>query len=270
MQLTSIDQIASDYRNIYIQPHFDDATLSCGGTIALQAATGTGKRPLIITVFGGVPQEDSRLSGFASQVQQQTGLGPNGAEAVRARRAEDAAAAEQLGADTLWLDYLDALYRGTPPLYQSEDSLFGEVNAGDLSLDEELAALLMNIHERAPLAVIYAPLGIGHHVDHQLCCSAADRLAQRNLNVKFYEDFPYVTQSGALEERQRELSLAMEPELVEVSGMMHAKEDAVLQYTSQVPRLFGSEEQMRQALRGYSSSLRRTYPGIMIERYWHW
>lgn len=268
MQLTSLDQITPQYRNIYIQPHFDDAALSCGGAIALQAATGA--RPLIITVFGGAPAQGTQISPFARQVQQQTGLGLDATEAVRARRAEDAAAAELLHADTLWLDYPDAIYRGSPAIYASEDAIFGDVNANDLSLDEELAALLNNIHERSPMAVIYAPLGIGHHVDHQLCCSAADRLAQRKLNVKFYEDFPYITNSGALEGRKRELSFAMEPELVEISGMIQTKEDAVSQYKSQTPRLFGSEERMRQALRGYSSSLRRAYPGVMIERYWHW
>lgn len=268
MQLTSLDQINAQYRQIYLQPHFDDAALSCGGAIALQAATGN--RVLIVTVFGGVPPAGFAPSAFARQTQEKMGLGLDAAEAARHRRAEDAAAAETLRADTLWLDHLDAIYRGAPAQYASEDALFGEVQSSDLTLDEELAALLLNIHERAPLAVIYAPLGVGHHVDHQLVCSAADRLAQRRLNVKFYEDFPYVAQAGALDGRQRELGIPMEPELVEVSGMLRAKEEAVAQYTSQVPQLFGSQERMRQALREYSSTLRRTYPGIAIERFWRW
>src|SRR5579883_3143542 len=186
MQLTSLDQINQNYRHIYFQPHFDDAALSCGGAIAMQVATG--QHVLIVTVFGGIPAADAKLSQYAMQVQQKMGLGVDGAEAVHRRRAEDEAAAGILGADVLWLDYLDAIYRGTPAYYQGEESLFGSVNAGDLSLDEDLASVFMNIHERAPLAALYAPLGIGHHVDHQLCCSAADRLAQRKLNVKFYED----------------------------------------------------------------------------------
>jgi LmbE family N-acetylglucosaminyl deacetylase len=268
MQLTSLDQITRTYRHIYVQPHFDDAALSCGGAIALQ--TATGQRVLIVTVFGGVPAAGTTLSPFAAQVHQKMGLGPDAAEAVRRRREEDAAAAEILKADTLWLEYLDAIYRGTPAQYQSEEALYGTVHANDLPLDEELAGTLMAIHERAPLAAIYAPLGIGHHVDHQLCCSAADRLAQRNVNVKFYEDFPYAATAGSLEERQRELGIAMEPELVEVSGTLQAKEDAVLAYRSQVPQLFGSEDQMRQAVRSFASVQRRTYPGIGIERYWRW
>lgn len=268
MQLTSLDQINNQYRQIYLQPHFDDAPLSCGGTIALQAATGN--RVLIVTVFGGVPPSGLSPSSFALQMQEKMGLGLDPAEAVRRRREEDTAAAETLHADTLWLDYLDAIYRGSPAQYASEDALFGEVQTNDLTLDEELAALLLSIHERAPLAVIYAPLGVGHHVDHQLLCSAADRLVQRRLNIKFYEDFPYITQPSALEGRQRELGIPMEPELVEISGLLRVKEEAIAHYTSQVPQLFGTQERMRRALRDYSASLRRTYPGIAIERYWRW
>ncbi len=269
MQLTSLDQINQQFRHIYFQPHFDDAALSCGGAIALQVATG--QQVLLVTVFGGIPAGGMELSPFAAQMQQQMGLGMDGAEAVRSRRAEDAAAAETLGASVLWLDYLDAAYRGSPPFYQDDGALFGPVNAGDLSLDEELAGVLMNIHERAPLAAVYAPLGVGHHVDHQLCCSAADRLAQRKLNVKFYEDFPYVAQSTtALEQRQQELGLQMEPELVEISGVSARKEEAISQYASQTPLLFGSAERLHQMLSDYSLSLRRTYPGIQLERYWRW
>ncbi|HEX6121860.1 MAG TPA: hypothetical protein VFY89_01805, partial [Ktedonobacterales bacterium] len=175
-----------------------------------------------------------------------------------------------LEADVLWLDDVDAMYRGAPATYQSEESLFGQVSAADLALDEQLAGVFLNIHERAPLAALYAPLGVGHHVDHQLCCSAADRLAQRKLNVKFYEDMPYVRRAGALESRQKELGIQMEPELVEISGTLRAKQEAIAKYTSQVPMLFGSEEQMASAMRDYSSSLRTAYPGIQIERFWRW
>lgn len=267
LHLSSIDDITRQYRGIYLQPHFDDAALSCGGTIALQR--GAGMRVLVVTIFGGIPH-DNVLSPFAAQLLQRTGLGTDARAAVERRRQEDTAALEQLGADTLWLDYLDAIFRGTPPYYPSEEALFGSVHAGDLTIDEQLAGVLTTMHERAPLAVLYAPLGIGHHVDHQLCCSAADRLAQQKVNVKFYEDFPYVTQPGALAARQKELGMSMEPELVEVSGLIRAKEEAIAAYSSQVPQLFHSEDSMRQAVREYSSSLRRAYPGILVERYWRW
>ncbi|MGE5333486.1 MAG: PIG-L deacetylase family protein [Nitrososphaerota archaeon] len=268
MELTSLDQITQQYRQVYFQPHFDDAVLSCGGSIALQAATGN--RVLVVTVFGGIPAEGARISPFASQTLQITGLSNNPAEAMRQRRAEDRVAVELLGADVYFLEYLDAIFRGDPAYYQGDDALFGNVNPADLSLDEDLASVFLAIHERAPLAALYAPLGVGHHVDHQLCCSAADRLAQRKLNVRFYEDSPYVMNSGALAARQRELSITMEAEMVEVSGVMRKKAEAIALYRSQVPSLFGSEDKMAKAISTYSGSIRKTQPGIMIERFWHW
>ena len=268
MRLTSLDQITQQYRHIYLQPHFDDAALSCGG--AMRQQTSFGQRTLVITVFGGQPPEGLQPSPFARQNSQIMSLPESPAAAVAARRAEDEAAVGSLGADVLWLDYLDAIYRGSPALYQSNEALFGLVSDGDHALDEELGALFLTIAERAPLAALYAPLGVGHHVDHQLVCSAADRLAQRRINVKFYEDFPYVSRPGALEARQNELRIPMEYELTEISGQIRDKEEAIALYRSQVPQLFSTEDNMRQALRTYSSSLRRTYPGLLMERYWRW
>ncbi|HEX5546369.1 MAG TPA: PIG-L family deacetylase [Ktedonobacterales bacterium] len=268
MELTSLDQVNQQYRQVYFQPHFDDAVLSCGGSIALQ--TGTGNRVLVVTVFGGIPAEGARVSAFASQTLQKMGLSTNPAESVRQRRSEDQAAVGSLGADVLRLDYLDAIFRGDPAYYQGDDALFGSVNPADLSLDEELGGVFLAIYERAPLAALYAPLGVGHHVDHQLCCSAADRLAQRKLNVKFYEDFPYVANSGALAARQRELNITMEAEMVEISGTVRQKEEAISLYRSQVPSLFGSEDTMIKTINSYSGSMRKAQPGILIERFWRW
>jgi LmbE family N-acetylglucosaminyl deacetylase len=270
MQLTGIDQITQQYRHIYLQPHYDDAIFSCGGAVALQV--GSGQQVLLVTIFGGTPPAGQALSPFAAQLIQRDGLGADAAEAVRNRQAEDLAAATMLGADVLWLEHPEALYRGAPAYYQDEQSLFGAVHPNDLSLDGVIAEQLNQIHEKAPLAALYAPLGVGNHVDHQLVCSAADRLAQQKLNVKFYEDFPYVARTtNALEARQKALGIQMEQELVEISHQpARYKEEASLQYRSQIPANFGTEDRLRQLLTTYTSSIRRTYPGIQIERYWTW
>ncbi len=265
MELTSVNQIDRRYRHIYLSPHFDDVVLSCGGTIGLQTACGLGV--LVITAFAGVPAQEQR-NPLAEQSHQKMGLPDDPRLVVEARRKEDAAAVSALGADYLWLDLPDAIYRGNPPFYQNDEALFGEVASGDFPLEERLATILQEVLERAPTATLYAPLGIGHHVDHQLCCSAAYRLAQSGANVKFYEDFPYVATPGTLERRVRELGGVLEPELVEVSGALRLKEEAITQYASQVPQLFGSVPKMEQAVEGYMGSLRATYPGIQIERYW--
>jgi LmbE family N-acetylglucosaminyl deacetylase len=270
MQLTGIDQITQQYRHLYLQPHFDDAIFSCGGAIALQV--GSGQQVLLVTIFGGAPPSGRALSPFASQLIQRDGLGSDAAEAVRNRQAEDLAAASRLGADVLWLEHPEALYRGAPAYYPDEQSLFGAVHPNDLALDGAIAETLSQMHDKAPLAVLYAPLGVGNHVDHQLVCSAADHLAQRKINVKFFEDFPYVARSaGALEARQKALGIPMEQEMVEISHQpAQYKEEASLQYRSQIPANFGSEDRLRQALTSYSFSIRRANPGIQIERYWTW
>src|SRR5579859_3860958 len=147
MRLESLDQITQDYRHIYLQPHFDDAALSCGAAIKQQVATG--QRTLVITVFGGVPPQDMGISEFALATHAKMSLPASAASAVSVRRDEDEAAMGFLGADTLWLDYLDAIYRGSPAMYQSNDAIFGTVAQGDTQLDEELGALVASIAERA-------------------------------------------------------------------------------------------------------------------------
>ena len=264
MQLHSIEDIKQHHRHIYLSPHFDDAVLSCGGTISLQRTVNL--QPLVITIFGGYPAGQQSLTPFALQSHTTWGLGTTAEEAVVRRRDEDAAACDVAGADYLWLDNFDAIYRG----YDSQDSLFGPVSQADNATDSRLADLLLHIQRQAPKAVIYAPLGVGHHVDHQLVCSAADRLVQQKINVKFYEDIPYVTYPGALEERQRELGIKMEPELVEIGAQVPQKLEAISKYRSQVPQLFRNEETMRRVIDGYAGAIRTQYAGIKIERYWAW
>jgi len=265
LRLLDIDQITRDYRHIYFSPHFDDAVFSSGAGILLQQAMG--QHVLIITVFGGLPPADRPLSAFALQTHQKMGLPPDPQLAIEQRRAEDLEAAEVLNADVLWLNYLDAIYRGEPAFYQSDEALFGDIHPGDFALDAELGTTFIAIQQRAPLAVIYTSLGVGHHVDHQLCASAGDRLVQLGVNVKFYEDFPYVTQPGALEARLRELGGNLEPELVEISQLLANKVEAASRYKSQVPGLFGNVRQMQDAFATYHHSI-RPVSTIQIERSW--
>jgi len=263
--LADIEQITRDYRHIYFSPHFDDAIFSSGASIMLQRSLG--QKVLIITVFAGIPPASMTLSPFARQMLQKMGLPSDPQLAIEQRRAEDLQAATRLDADLLWLDYLDAPYRGQPAFYQSDEALFGEIHPGDFTLDTELGKKFLAVQQRAPLAAFYAPLGVGHHVDHQLCCSAGDRLVQNGANVRFYEDFPYVLQPGALEARLRELGSNMEPQIVEMSQFLPHKVEAAACYKSQVPSLFGDVRRMEEAFATYHHSI-RPVATIQIERSW--
>lgn len=269
MQLTRLEDITTTYRHIFLSPHFDDVVLSCGGTLGVQVSCGL--RPLVITVFGGIPATNLELAGAARTLQAKANFNPNnGAEAyVQARRKEDAAALDYLQVDYLWLDYLDAIYRGDPAYYQkTEDIIGGDVHPGDQWIDQKLAQQLMTLRDRLPDTVWYAPLGIGRHVDHQLVASAADRLVQSGAKVNYYEDFPYVLRENALDARLKELGGALEPALVEMSEMLPQRIEATGMYSSQIPELFGDLATMRRSIDQYTRSI-RPVETVRLERYWN-
>src|SRR5437763_6264283 len=109
----------------------------------------------------------------------------------------------------------------------------------------------VELQERLPDAVWYTTHNIARHVDHQIVCSAADRLIQLGANVKFYEEFPYVLWQGALDARLKELGGAFEPALVEMSEMLHLRQEAAEMYASQMPVIFGTREGMYTPMENY-------------------
>src|SRR5439155_2779619 len=129
-------------------------------------------------------------------------------------------------------------------------------HTADEGIHRELAHDLVALHERLPDTVWYAPLGVGRHVDHQIVTSAADRLIQRGANVKFYEDFPYVLQEGALEARIKDLGGVLEPAYVEMSEMLPRRLEAADLYASQVQLNFGDSARMRRMMESYGDSIR--------------
>lgn len=266
MQLTSLKDVTRKYRHIFLSPHFDDVVYSCGGTLGVQVSSGL--RPLVITVFGGVPAANTKLPHYALDIHRNMGIsdseGPGAP--IEARRNEDAAASDYLEVDYLWLDYLDASYRG---LYNSIEAIMGgEVHPNDQGIEKQFAQDLLTLKENLPDAVWYAPLGAGRHVDHQIVCSAADHLVQAGAKVYFYEDFPYVyRQKGALEARLKELGNDLEPQLVEVSEFLPARVAAAEMYVTQVKQNFPSKEGMQTAMHDYTHSI-RPIQTICLERYW--
>lgn len=268
MQLKSLNDITTKHRHIFLSPHLDDVVYSCGGTLAVQLSNGL--RPLVITIFAGVPSENMQLSPVAAQIHREMGINPSqgvGA-AMETRRREDAAALDYLQVDYLWLDYLEAIYRGTPPYYTMKEQLIGgSVNNADLTIDHQLAQDLVALAERLPDAAWYGPLGVGNHVDHQLVASAVDRLVQRGSKVYLYEEMPYVLKAGALNARMGELGESLEPALVEVSEMLPFRLEASDIYSSQIGPNFGDQAAMHKAMETYTHAI-RPVETVCLERYW--
>jgi LmbE family N-acetylglucosaminyl deacetylase len=266
LQLTSFNEIQRHHRHIFLSPHFDDVVYSCGGTIGVQVYSGI--RPLVITVFGGAPTTPIELSPLALDAQRHMGFRQDAGAVVKARRQEDANALNYLQADYLWLDYPDAIYRGTPPYYTAHSQLVGgDVHPGDLWIDRELAQNLVALSERLPDTVWYAPLAIGGHVDHQIVSSVIDRLIQRGANVKLYEDFPYVLRENALQARLKFFGDTLEPALVEMSEMLPLRQEASAMYVSQVEPNFENKTNMLNSMETYTRSIRPVQT-VHLERYW--
>lgn len=231
-------------KHVYLAPHLDDAVLSCGGAIHRQRRAG--EAVVALTIFSGEPAPGQALSPFALEQHAYWGTP---ARPTRLRRAEDVAALALLDAEAKHLEYLDAVYRaapGGPWPYDGREALFAPPHPDD---PVSPAALARALAERLPLEgdlVLYAPLAVGRHVDHQVVHQAAGHLMAMGYRVGFYEDYPYAEAPDALEE-----ALAQSPfqgwqrRVVALEAAdIAAKVDALAYYRSQMWILFGGAEAM--------------------------
>lgn len=269
--------VTGSYHHVYLSPHFDDASLSCGGAIHQQVQAG--QLVLVVTVCAAPPPPEEPFSPFARQLHRLWGSPDN---VVATRQAEDQAAMEILGADYLRLRFTDCIYRGRPQqgewYYAGDADLFGQVHPADLELASDIVASITELVPRSDQTVLYAPLGVGNHVDHQLARAAAVRLQQQGWEVDFYEDYPYAdphypfTSHGedALHTLTATLAARSEanwqPRLRPLSTEnLQAKIDSVQAYASQMQVLFGGETEMKRRVRSYA---RYVGEGRLAERVW--
>jgi LmbE family N-acetylglucosaminyl deacetylase len=239
------------HRHIFVEPHFDDVALSCGGTV--RGLADAGAPVLVVTLFAGSPGREAEVTDFAAGQHERWG---GADDPIEARRAEQRAALELLGAAWLPLDWLDAIYRGDQ--YLSDGDLFGPVKSGDAGLAAEIGTRLGALRGQNPGASWCAPLGVGNHVDHQLALAACRDFP----GLRLYEDFPYAARPGAVARRAAEIG-ARPAERVDVSGQLGAKIEAIGCYPSQIPTLFGDAESMARAVRDFARE-----DEMDVERYW--
>ena len=120
------------YHTLVLAPHLDDAALSCGGQLADLSAAG--EAVLVYTLMAGDPPVGGAGSALVTALHARWQLD---ADAVAARREEDARACAILGADWLHGPLPDCIYRRDPagggPLYADEAALFGAPDPGEAS-----------------------------------------------------------------------------------------------------------------------------------------
>jgi LmbE family N-acetylglucosaminyl deacetylase len=265
-------------QHVFLSPHFDDAALSCGGTMAQLGRLGA---PVVVaTIFGGKP-DYGQLSPFAQSIHARPLAG---ADPIDLRVAEEREALAILHAHSHLYPYLDCIYRRDLAegrwLYDSEGALFGPLDRADDTLVADLSRTLARLAPSAELCRFYAPLAIGSHVDHQLVRQAAFRLLEAGHDVRFYEDYPYVirTPAGLMDAlAQWGDPTGWHAEVMALEEMdLALKIAAVCAYRSQLGVLFGtagngSEHDVAPALLSFGRQVANA-GGVSPygERLWRW
>lgn len=233
-------------KRLILSPHLDDAVLSLGA--AIHHWSRAGDDVLVVNVCAGSP-DLPRYSRFARELHTRWGYSAD--RAVALRRREDRAALKLVGAPGRYLGELDAPYRSGGNgrwLYPTVDAIFGPVHPSEQRPDDSLARRLRALARRWGADRVYAPLGIGNHVDHVRVRLAAEHAA---LPLAYYEDTPYAMRETRTPDWLGRAS-GLRRNLVACSRLdLAAKRAGILAYLSQVSSLWPSTEAFDQDLRSF-------------------
>ena len=201
-------------------------------------------------------------------------------EVMADRRLEDERYAYFAEASIVFLDLADGVFRG----YEGDDELLGAVRDDDPAPVEILRREILRLEPQE----VYFPLGVGNHVDHQLCRDAGLALLEEGRRwvmpgpdwagrIVFYEDFPYAWwKAFSSPDDLPPGSLAglppgvlLTPRYAEIGDQLERKVRGISIYESQLDRLFGGPKAMASAVRRHASAvaLQGGIPGS-AERYW--
>ncbi len=196
------------------------------------------------------------------------------------RRIEDERFAYFAEVSIVFLDLPDAVFRG----YQSDEELLGTPRADDTAPYELLRQEIVRLEPQK----VYLPLGVGGHVDHQLCRDVGVRLLSDGRRwvmpgpdytgkVAFYEDFPYawwndfrrLSDLGADPFAELPADVSLTPEYADITDQLERKIQGINLYTSQIERLFDGTKEMASAVRSYGRST-AAFGEVdgSAERYW--
>jgi LmbE family N-acetylglucosaminyl deacetylase len=244
---------------VFLSPHFDDAVYSCGGTIARLLEEGQTVR--VVTVMAGVPKHyPSSPIVRALHARWQAGDDP-----IATRRQEDEQAILGMGAQLTQLEAFDCVYRthdGTA-LYPDEGALWGDIHPND-DARHALDSLWASLQGQT----VYAPLGVGNHVDHRIVRDAS--LAYwaahpRTFTLCLYTDYPYMRDEARVQDALAGLAHRLD-ERWQALDERHivAKIAAMACYRSQISTFWQDEQAMAQEVR----RMFRDRMGEYAERFW--
>ena len=251
-------------RVVILSPHLDDAALSCCGLLhALQERVST----LVVSISCGslrVLAGDGSVNISARR----------GHVSPRIRRREDIAAMRSVNANFVHLGFADGIFRRSPLtgrlIYRNERKREPWVLpcVDDMAHIEELYLVLRRLCLDLGRVLLLSPMGIGHHVDHQIAAQVAVRLATAGAALLFYEDFPYVADArtghgnhDGPHEALARLHLAATRHF-SVPVDVNAKMALLRHYATQMSALFGDDKSMRERIVGHR------HGNVPSEFYW--
>jgi len=239
-----------------VSPHLDDAVMAVGATIA--ALADAGREVIVCTVFAGQPAPP--FSPVAEAFHADCTLGD---DAVVRRRKEDRTAVEAVGATTVHLPFLDAIYRrsGESWLCTTARSMFDHDLQDEPELQSAIAVEIGRLIRGIRPAAVWTCAAIGGHVDHRITRTAAtDAVRRLGLDPVWWEALPYAF-GLAPPTMPRPLAYAD-------VGVEHVdrKVTAIGLYTSQLGMLWPDGEDWRRQFRDHATD-RRQY-GVP-ELLWH-
>lgn len=200
------------------------------------------------------------------------------ADAMAIRRAEEERYAYLVESSVVFLDLPDAVFRG----YDGDEQLLGAVREDDEPPYEILRREIVRLEPQ----MVYFPLAVGGHVDHQLVREASMALLGQSRRwvmpgpsfigrLSYYEDFPYAwwndfegpTDAGLGLELPA--GIALEAQYTDITDMLERKAAGIRLYASQISRLFESDQGLLDDLAGYHARVALT-GGVAgyAERYW--
>jgi len=168
--------------------------LSCGALLTELARTGP---VTVMTVFtSALPparwalaaRKDLRNLGISDAVSY-----------FKDRRAEDIAVLKEAGASWVHLGFTDALFRrvgetngkdtgrAAYPTFRFDASV-GRIASSDADLAAKVGVMVRETAAASKAMAVFAPLGIGRHVDHVITRNA---VATSGIDAVYYSDFPY-------------------------------------------------------------------------------
>ncbi len=253
--------VTQDYANTQARQFWQRAAWTRSANVTNQE---TEARPVADTIGGQGSME---------------GVDFSAADAAEIRRLEEERYAFFAEASVIFLDQPDAVHRG----YEGDDQLLGRVRDDDAAPYELLRSEIVRLEPQ----MVYFPLAIGGHVDHQLCREVGLALLAEQRRwvmpgpafvgrLSFYEDFPYAwwndftgpTQGAGLG-LDLPVGVSIEPQYSDISDVILRKAAGVKLYASQLPRLFDSEQGLLDDLYGFHArvALAGGVSGY-AERYW--